>query len=323
MKLVFIGSSGHWQFALDAMRQDARICAVAIASGCAEESMAGLEKAMPNAAVYQDWRVMLSQVEADVAIVASWFAYNAEIAMACLSHGMDVYCEKPLATTHEQLALLEDTWRASGHALGGMFNYRCSAWFRTMQSAVDEGFIGEVRQIHAQKSYRMGVRPAFYKERTLMGGLIPWVAIHAIDWACAFGGKCDWVSASHSCIGNRGNGDMEVSSAILMGMENGVMATVTADFFRPDGSARHDDDRLRLTGTRGMIEVIDGQVTLENEHAKRNLSLVDEKNAFLDFMEAVYAGNSEKYSLAALYATRISLYARDSADHAGMRIEHS
>lgn len=322
MRLIIIGSAGHWQLVQEAARLDGSILVAAVTPGCPEENVDDVRRAFPEARFYGDWREILKREHADMAVVAPWFSRNGEVAAACLSAGLDVYCEKPLATTHEQLAQVAEAWQRSGKALGGMFNYRCSAWFRTMRDAVDQGLLGEIRQIHAQKSYRLGIRPAFFHDRAQMGGLIPWVAIHAIDWACAFGGKCDWVSASHSRVGNQNHGELEVSSAILMGMENGVIATVTADYLRPTGSARHDDDRLRLVGTRGTMEVIDGQVWLENESARRMLEPLEEKSAFLDFVQAIRSGRADEYARAALAATQISLNARDSADENGVRMKN-
>lgn len=321
MQLVIIGASGHWNIAVDAAARDSSIKISAIAPGCPDEDVSALRASTPGAREYTSWREMIENEGADVAIVNPWFSLAAEISVACLRHGMDVYSEKPLATTHAQLSEVEKAWRESGQALGGMFNYRFYPWFKAMESTVNAGLIGQVRQIHGQKSYRMGVRADFYKKRELMGGLIPWVAIHAIDWVAAFGGKCRWVAASHSNAENRGHGDMEITSATLMGLENGVIGTVTADFLRPTGSARHDDDRLRITGTRGMVEAIDGRVYLENEEARRELALPEMENAFLAFMKAVSDGRGEEFTLAALHATKIALCARDSADADGIRQE--
>jgi predicted dehydrogenase len=321
MKLIIIGASGHWNIAVDAAARDSSVSIGAVAPGCPDEDISGLCAAVPAATVYNSWREMLQNETADVAIVNPWFALAAEVTVECLNRGMDVYSEKPLATTHEQLSRVESAWRASGRALGGMFNYRFYPWFMAMENAVNAGLVGQVRQIHGQKSYRMGNRAPFYKKRELMGGLIPWVAIHAIDWVAAFGGRCRWVSASHSSAENRGHGDMEVTSATLMGLENGVIGTVTADFLRPTGSARHDDDRLRITGTRGMVEVIDGRVYLENENSRRELELPEMQNSFLAFMQAVSAGKGDEFTLAALHATKIALCARDSADADGVRQE--
>lgn len=320
MNLVIIGASGHWHLAQSAAALDPSVRVVSIAPGRPEEDISALAAAFPEARVHAGWRGAIADDAPDCAVVNPWFCDAAGISAACLARGLHVYSEKPLATTFADLSMLENAWRGSGKALGGMFNYRFSPWFMAMESAVAAGEIGALRQIHAQKSYRMGTRPDFYKSRATFGGIIPWVAIHAIDWAAAFGGDCLWTSAAHSTCENRNNGDMEASSAILMGMENGVIATVTADFFRPDGSARHDDDRLRLTGTRGMLEAVDGRVWLENESPRRELALPAPRSAFLAFTAAIADGTADAFARQALRATRIALCARQSADEQGKRV---
>lgn len=107
-----------------------------------------------------------------------------------------------------------------------------------------------------------------------------------MDWVLRLGGKCEWVAATHTTAANRGNGDMETACAVLLQMENGVIGTVECDFLRPTGSARHDDDRLRVTGTRGMLEAIDGRVYLENENPRRELALPAGENPFTRFVNA-------------------------------------
>lgn len=321
MNLVIIGASGHWHLIQSAMTLDPSVCVKSIVPGRPEEDISALSAAFPEARVHADWRAAIAADVLDCAVVNPWFCDAATISAACLARGLHVYSEKPLATTFSDLSMLENAWRKSGRGLGGMFNYRFSAWFMAMEAAVAAGEIGELRQIHAQKSYRMGTRPDFYKSRATFGGIIPWVAIHAIDWAAAFGGNCLWTSASHSAIENRNNGDMEASSAVLMGMENGVIATVTADFFRPTASARHDDDRLRLTGTNGMLEAMDGRVWLENESPRRELALPAPRNAFLAFAAAIADGTADTFARESLHATRIALCARKSADGHGVRVE--
>lgn len=321
MKLIIIGASGHWDIAKEAADLDPSLEITAFAPGCAEEDVSCLKNALPAAQSYTDWREMIEKENADMAVVNPWFSYSADITLACLEHGMDVYSEKPLAATIEKLEMVEQAWHASGRALGCMLNYRFSPWFMGIERAVQDGLVGEVRQIHAQKSYRMGIRPPFYKQRSLMTGLIPWVAIHAIDWIAAFAGNCRWISAAHSAIGNCDHGDMEITAAILMGCENGVIGTVTADYLRPTGSARHDDDRLRITGTRGMAEVIDGKVYVENENSRHELNLPEPQNALIAFLDAVRDGEGDTFALQAINATRISLIARDSADNDGIRMK--
>ena len=319
MNVVIIGAAGHWHIVRSAAEQDPNIKVIAIAPGCKGEDITNLKNAFPDAEVFEDLREAICMPGVEFAAVNPPFSHAADITVACLEKGLHVYSEKPLAITHEDLERIEKAQAESGKALGGMFNYRFFPWYLAMEQAVNNGEIGILRQIHAQKSYRMGIRPEFYKKRETFGGLIPWVAIHGIQWVTGFGGKCRWVSASHSMDENRGNGDMECTSAVLMGMENGVIATVTADFFRPTGSARHDDDRLRITGTRGMVEVIDGEVWLENESSKRKLPLPPMKNSFIEFANAIGTDLEKAFLREAIENTRIALCARDSADFDGVR----
>ena len=320
MKVIIIGGSGHWHIVSDAISAGADIDAAAIAPYRPEEDMASALSAFKGARYYSDWREMADNEDADFAIVNPWFGHISEVSLYCLKKGLNVYSEKPLATTMEGYEALKEAAKTSSAALGGMFNYRFTPWFMGLESLVNEGLIGEVRTAHAQKSYRLGTRAPFYSQRATMGGLIPWVAIHAIDWVDAFMGKCLNVSARHSAMFNGGNGTMEISSAVLMGMENEGIATVTADFFRPTGSKRHDDDRIRLTGTRGMAEVRDGSLLFENEEKMREYPLPEAKNAFVEFAKAVNEGRAEEFTAPSLEATLVALKARESADNGGVLI---
>ena len=216
MKIAFIGGSGHYGLALPAIqaREDLRV--VGLAKGCAQEDVTGAARNLPGVPVDEDYRAMLDREQPDLAVVNPWYCQNAEVAAECLKRGMDVFCEKPLATTLDDLEMLEKAWRESGRALAGMFNLRGAPWFLAIRRAIEAGEIGEVRLLHGQKSYRMGVRPEFYHTRALYGGMLPWVGIHAIDWTLQLGGACHWLSASQSRLYNRGQGELESSAALLM-----------------------------------------------------------------------------------------------------------
>lgn len=313
LKFVIIGASGHCNQALYAMEDGLNVHLSAIAPGSAGEDMTGLQK-KTGAKLYDRWEEMLDKEKPDIAVVNPWFSDIAKISAVCLKRGIHTYSEKPLATELDDLTELVSAWEASGKDLGCMLNLNCCSWFRTVEKAIKDGEIGSVRVIHGQKSYRMGNRQMNYRSRALYGGTIPWVGIHAIDWLLRLGGKCSWVSATHTTIENAGHGDLESAASVLLSMENGVIGTCDIDYFRPVGSARHDDDRVRVTGTRGMIEAIDGIVTLENETPRRVLPLEEAVNPFARFVNAI--GKEENVFLAreAIEDTRISLLARRAAD---------
>lgn len=325
MRIALIGITGHIEYVFKTaqMRQDVHI--VSAAPGNKEENFSSFVQRLCEKRsvirIYDDWREMLDREKPDVVSVAPWFCHCAEIAVECLSRGIHVYSEKPLATELCMLDKLQAAWEKSNCALDGMFGLRYTPWFQAVHQAIEDGEIGIVRQIHAQKSYKLGRRGELYKKQSLYGGILPWVGIHAMDWAMQLGGDCQRVHAFHSRQYNREHGELEVSSAALLELQNGVIATVTADFLRPTGALRHDDDRLRVTGTDGMIEVVDGSVFLENEQRRRKLVLPQESAPMNDFIDSIGTERSRLLTMQALGVTRAALMARDDAD--GNRINGS
>lgn len=313
MRYAIIGSSGHYPQVLEAMRDGQIGAPCAVAPGSAGEDVRALAEKC-GARLYADWRQMLDAEAPELAVVNPWFADIAGISMECLRRGIHVYSEKPLATELDALNALQAVYKESPAALGCMLNLNCCAWYKALSGAIENGEIGEVRLIHGQKSYRMGQRGAVYQRRETYGGTIPWIGIHAVDWVLRLAGRCEWVAATHTTIANRGNGDMETACAVLLQMENGVIGTVECDFLRPTGSARHDDDRLRVTGTRGMLEAIDGRVYLENENPRRELALPAGENPFVRFVGAIGTPLADALAQEAFEDTRVCLLARRAAD---------
>lgn len=317
MNMAIIGGSGHFGFALEAlgMRNDLRLCAVA--PGTEGEDISALVSACRaqglTPKVYESHTELLKEErKLELAAVNPWFSSAAGVSIECLERGLHVFSEKPLATTMEGLDKLEETWQRSGCALGGMFNLRYCGWFLTLKRAIDEGRIGVVRQIQARKSYKLGVRPEFYRHRETFGGIIAWVGIHAMDWAMQTGGACKKAVSLYNNDYNVGHGDMDMTSAVLMELENGVIATVTADFLRPVGAPRHDDDRLRVTGTRGMLLARDGEVLLEDETGSHMLPLEAPKHCLLTLLEGIGTPQAEVRAREDIAVTRAALQAGDA-----------
>ncbi len=313
MRICVFGAAGHYGYVSEALGMDdsLEVCGIATAG---ESGIENLRNAFPGAKEYETLEAMLEGEQPDLVAVTPEFHRTAGAVIISLAYGAHVFADKPLALTEEELDDVEAVWHESGKALGAMFGICNSSWYRTMDAAVKEGEIGEVRLIHGQKSYKLGSRPNFYKNRKTFGGLIPWVGIHALDWVMQFGGKPKTVFSGASSQHNRDHGDLEVSASLLLTFENGAVGTVSADYFRPVGSSRHDDDRLRLTGTRGMLEAIHQKVYLENEGARRELELLPPTNCFLDFVTHIEAGTAREDALRAIRVTRTALRARKAAD---------
>ena len=312
-----IGSAGHSILVVDAARKTKQfhLNALSLARDGSDESQLARLSREFGIPLFADWREMARNPDIDVIVVDSRNDLHAEMAIVCLKNGKHVYCEKPLALDINSLEQLENTWKTSGLALGGMFATRFSAWFLTIQQAIARDEIGAIRLIQMQKSYKLGERSSdYYGERKRYGGTIPWVSIHGIDLILALAGRCNWVSAIQSSAGNRGCGTLEMSAIVQLQMEKGVLASVTADYYNPSGAPRHDDDRIRVVGERGVIEMRDEVVWLENDLPRRMLKCGTDKNAFNAFISDIEREKIIDWGKNALESTRISLLAREAAD---------
>ena len=259
----------------------------------------------------------------DAVVVNTVFAKNAELARRALERGLHVYAEKPAATEFSALSALERTARASSALYFSMLTLRYDPWFATAWRLCREGAIGEPRLVTAQKSYKLGTRPAFYADRALYGGTIPWIGIHIIDLTLWLTGlPCERVTARHSRVGNGGNGTMEATSAVTMTLSGGVEAQLHTDFLRPESAPTHGDDRIRIAGTRGVLEVRENRVWLADpaRSGAEPLPLDPVDAIFDDFL--LLAEHPERRTafhagIDAFAATRTALEARDDADRHG------
>ncbi len=328
LNIVQIGAIGHYEYALPtAQKYHWNITAIAFphAEDDRARAMRDLAKFGFSPRIYDDWQIMLEEEKPDIAIVNTVMARNCEIAKTALSMGISVFCEKPVATTLGELDELEHIYKESKKRFAGeknlvfcgMFGIDYLPHFETAYRYVKSGALGDIRLANAQKSYRMGNREAFYSNREEYGGTIPWVAIHAIEWIRRIGGLCPIsVTAYGSTAHNAGNGSMEASTLCLFACEGGRMASVSADVMRPKAAPTHDDDRLRLVGSKGILEVRGRRVYVIDEDGERELSLVQSETALFEEMalELMGKGKCRVSAEDAFSATRTALVARGSED---------
>ncbi len=324
MKAVQIGGAGHAFYAFKGMR-DYGIELAALACGSAGieaegtlGTLASLRREGFAPKLYDNWRVMLDTEMPDIAIINPPFWEIADCEIYALERGIHVFADKPMAQELDMLDKLEEVYKKSSAKLVGMFGMRNNPGFLTVKKAVEDGRIGEIRMMDSRKSYKCGTRAEFYRSRKTYPGIIPWVAIHAIDWMQWLSGESYLsVQAFHSSLQNRGNGEMDITSCAQFMMTNEVIATVTADMLRPQSAATHGDDRVRLVGTEGVLVLTDGRVTLisDREGGMIMLPLEAEGDIFVDFLEQILNGReSDLTAQKAFEVTRWALIARDDAE---------
>ena len=286
MKAVIIGGSGHFEYALAHSRE---IDFLAYAPGSTEEDLSRLEKDKGRMTKFTDYRQMLEDLQPDLAISNPQFYKNAEIIETCLKRGVHCFCEKPLAFTQVDLDRVKDAYANSSSMLGTMMIHRYEPWFYAAKKVVLEGAIGKVVQIIAQKSYKMGIKPSWMRDKEKFGGIISWVGAHAIDLAQWFAPEpLELVSASQTVLGNNGQGDVESSASCLFSFGTG-QAVTHMDYLRPENATTHGDDRIRIVGEDGIIEVMNSKTVLvSNSLGRCELPMESSIGLFDDFVDQIH-----------------------------------
>ncbi len=324
MKLCMIGNrGGHDKHVWDALPHLPHVRVVGIASGAPEDDVTSWQKHCDTMGftpeVFTDYRQMLDRLQPDVVVVCGPFELHAEMSAEALRRGSHIFCEKPVALTSPQLEMVKTAYAASpGLHLATIMNLRYDPAFYTAWRAVRGGAIGAVRLINAQKSYRLGRRDAYYHDRATYGGTIPWIGVHAFDWIYWYSdAKFTSVYATHSTQYNQGNGDMEVSALCQFTLGNEIYASASLDFLRPPTAPSHGDDRVRVMGTAGAIEVRGGQAYLINAETEGEAALpvACDRQIFQDFVEHIEGKTTALLTAEDVFAvTEASLLARQSAD---------
>ncbi len=270
----------------------------------------------PRAEAYGDYETLLRELKPDILVVTAYCGFHAQIAMACIQRGVHIYTEKPAATSLAQLGLLEQSYyRQNQVKLSAMMLSRYHPGFQAGKAAIEEGKIGKLRLFSCQKSYQFGSRTGMYENPDFYGGTIPWVGSHAIDWIYWMSGlKFQEVYALQSRIGNQGVGELETTAVCSFKLEQEVLAVITIDLFRPEGVKKHGDDKLRIVGTEGTLEISKEQALLMDDRGVHVLDGTKEMSPFIEFVKDIQGLPSSAVSAKEVFeVTRACLQARESA----------
>ncbi len=319
VKLAFIGLKGHQYIVLDAMPglPGSEIIAVADDDPNALRRVSHFPGASAATKTYLDYRELLDKHRPDIVVEAGIDRDRAEAIAACAERGLHVICEKPLAKDLAGLERVEQAVSESGIKCSALLTMRLEPQYRAVKEAVATGILGKITQGGGQKSYKLGQRPAWQRSRETFSGIIPFIGIHVMDlFRWCTGLEYVEVMAYAANTGHPEMGDFQDSACILAQFDNGASAAFRLDYCRPATAPTHGDDRLRIAGNRGVIEAMEGQVTLiTRDEGPVILRLPPPVNFFGDFVKAIQH-NREPYIPFAdcVKVTEVVLRTRESAE---------
>ena len=321
IRVAMVGLQGHPGEILGPAATLPDIEIVAISEPDARSRNSALRRGPASKAkVYENWIEMLDREKPDITAIGNPADERARAILESTKRGIPWIAEKPIADTLAELKAIREAVARQKVGFSMLLPMRFSPQYLALKQIVDSGAVGEVGQISSQKSYKAGSRAEWMRVRKSYGGTIHWIGIHMIDlmrWSS--GREFTEVMSMQAQVGApAGIGAMENTTASVFRLDNKGVGTLHMDYYRPESSPTHGDDRLRLAGTKGVAEYLEATgVTLIEEGKKARVitELPPAGSVFVDFLRALYQG--EKQSLThedVLRTTEIAIIARDSAE---------
>jgi predicted dehydrogenase len=243
---------------------------------------------------------------------------QAEQAIRCMEAGRHVYAEKPCAMTEEDLDALIETSKKTGRQFHEMSNTAFGQPYLAMRKLVQEGVIGTVVQVFAQKSYPyVDRRP---QDEDVDGGMMMQVGVHALRYVEQVAGQeiVD-IRAQETQLGNPKEGNLHMAASFMMSLANGGVATAIANYLNPTGFGSWGNEHLRIFGTNGFVEAVDAGTRTRLVVGDEDRGEVDASEpslSYFDMYTALLQGEGEMpFDLATeLHPTRMVIRAKRSAE---------
>ena len=258
LRLGFYGTNGHQP--MDLAGQQDRVTVVG-AADVPEEILGKRAEALPEA--YSDARLfgslaeLLDEGRPDLLCICSARRDEQhEHVVQALEGGAHVYAEKPLATTLAGLDAIRQAAEGAGRQVRAMTPMMYSPGFLGIQALIDEGKLGDLVQVFAQKSYPYHDRRP--QDPGIDGGLLMQAGIHAVTVVRFVTGLAfEQVFAMDTGQGNPLGGGLRIGGQIAARLTGGVLCTIVCNYCNPPGIGFWGNDQLRVHGTGGMAEVMD------------------------------------------------------------------
>jgi myo-inositol 2-dehydrogenase/D-chiro-inositol 1-dehydrogenase len=195
--------------------------------------------------VTADAAELLARADLDSVVVCAPSHLHAELAVAVIEAGRDLYLEKPLATRAEDAAAVVAAAERAGVVGAIGFNRRFHPLLERARRLVREGALGEVRAVRTAFCEPEGALPEWKRSRATGGGVLLDLASHHLDlvpWLV--GRRIEAVEAR-----TRSHESEEDEARVTVLLERELEAECLFSF----RTARCDS--IELLGERGVLRV--------------------------------------------------------------------
>ena len=204
---------------------------------------------------WSNQREMLGVDGLDALYIGTPHSEHAELAIAALSVGIPVLCEKPMTCSPAGTLAVVMSAHQNGTALIEGWMYRCHPQIDRLIELISSGSIGELQTIESHFGFRADVSPEHrLRSQKLGGGPILDIGGYPLSMAMLVAGSVDGRAyASPKSIDAVGifdrETDVEADAAAAVTFDNGLQANLRCSLIEDLGTG------LRCVGSKGEIRL--------------------------------------------------------------------
>ncbi|GAA0240065.1 Gfo/Idh/MocA family oxidoreductase [Halobacterium noricense] len=205
----------------------------------------------PNASVYNDAEKMMEEADITAVDICTPTPTHRPFVEAAADHGLNTFCEKPLArTVADTNAIVDAVTDASitfmtGHVL------RYFPEYVEAKRRIDAGEVGTLGTLHTERFSsppRYGT-DSWFSDKEQSGGVLLDMAIHDFDYLRWVVGEVERVFARTT---EWDDGHLNQHSSVLLRFEDGTTGQVEASWGYPEGSPFITS--YEFAGDEGLLE---------------------------------------------------------------------
>ncbi|MGI6130211.1 MAG: Gfo/Idh/MocA family protein [bacterium] len=181
-----------------------------------------------------------------------------DIIELCHEHGIHVMADKPIVVSRQDYIRLEKIIKQGRIQIGMMLTERFNPPIYALQKIIQEGKLGDIVSLSIMKPHKLRekTRASWHFSKEKNGGIAIDLLIHDVDLLRWFTGS--EIASCDGYIIKSGYAQYETfydSVHALVKMENGVVASLEADWWMPDSYFTFGDGRIFCVGTKGRAEI--------------------------------------------------------------------
>lgn len=208
-----------------------------------------------------DWRELVADPEIDIVSITAPNALHKEMALAAITAGKHVYCEKPLAPLASDASDMAEAAEAAGVTTQVGFNYLCNPMLQLAREMIEAGELGEIRGyrgIHCEDYMADAAGPFTFRHDPAGGGALADIGSHALataEYLCGpvarvMGDCVTMIDVRGDGRGRRRSVEVDDVGRAFLRFECGATGSIEGNWIATGRKMQHD---FEVYGTRGAL----------------------------------------------------------------------